>query len=69
MRGGVQDIKNHPWFNGIDWNGLLAHTVPGPLNPGVVKDGDTHNFYKYSDVNLTEDFDPNVDYDKAFADF
>eukprot|EP00027_Filamoeba_sp_ATCC50430_P017759 CAMPEP_0168570170 /NCGR_PEP_ID=MMETSP0413-20121227/16574_1 /TAXON_ID=136452 /ORGANISM="Filamoeba nolandi, Strain NC-AS-23-1" /LENGTH=658 /DNA_ID=CAMNT_0008602767 /DNA_START=34 /DNA_END=2010 /DNA_ORIENTATION=- len=69
LRGGVQDIKSHPWFSGIDFNALMSHTTPGPLNPGVVKDGDTHNFYKYSDVNLTEDLDPNVDYDKVFSDF
>ena len=70
LKGGVNDIKNHPWFHGIDWNDLLQHSKPGPLNPGVIKDGDTHNFYKYSDFNLTnEPLDPTVDYDKLFVEF
>lgn len=71
MRNGVADIKHHPWFRGVDWNGLLNKIYVGPLNPGVQKDGDTHNFYKYSDVNVREEGDvaDNTDYDKVFADF
>jgi len=68
-KNGVADIKNHPWFAGIDWEALANPHFAGPLNPGVTKEGDTHNFYKYSDVSLTEDTDPQVDYDSIFATF
>lgn len=38
---------------------------------GITKDGDTHNFYKYSDVNLNEDLstDDKTNLDEIFADF
>jgi len=69
MKGEVDDIKGHPWFSGINWIELIHRKEQGPLNPGVSKDGDTHNFYKYSDVDIHEDFDVNVDYDEIFKDF
>jgi protein kinase X len=69
MKGGTADIKNHPWFRGIDWDGLLQKKYVGPLNPGLQRDGDTHNFYKYSDVNVQEEPDDGADYDKIFAFF
>ncbi|PIN11682.1 cAMP-dependent protein kinase [Handroanthus impetiginosus] len=27
---GIDSIKTHPWFNGIDWKGLAERTVPVP---------------------------------------
>jgi serine/threonine protein kinase len=69
MKGGVDDIKSHPWFAAVEWHMLLSNQIPGPLNPGVTKEGDTHNFYKYSDVDFGEEDDVNVNYDQIFADF
>jgi protein kinase A len=66
---GADDIRNHEWFSGIEWHILLEKRVAGPLNPEISKDGDTHNFYKYSDVNTNEDKDASVNYDVIFADF
>jgi serine/threonine protein kinase len=69
-RNGAQDIKNHLWFAGLDWVAVSNKLVTGPVNPGITKDGDTHNFYKYSDVNLNEDLaDDNPNLDEIFADF
>lgn len=31
----MQDIKNHPWFNGIDWDALYAKEVVPPFEPDV----------------------------------
>jgi serine/threonine protein kinase len=67
--GGVNDIKNHPWFQDIEWDSLIKKATPGPLNPGITRDGDTHNFYKYSDVNINEEMAANIDYDALFKDF
>src|SRR5690606_27742610 len=69
MKNGVEDIKKHPWFSDISWDTLTDCNNPGPLNPGITKEGDTHNFYKYSDVAISEEPDSNVDYDAIFADF
>lgn len=70
LAGGVNDIKQHRWFVGIDWDSLPRREKPGPLNPGVMNEGDTHNFYHYySDTNVHEEQDPSINYDEIFADF
>jgi len=69
LKGGVGEIKKHEWFAGLDWQSLLEKRSGGPLNPEINKDGDTHNFYKYSIVGVQEEQDPNVNYDKIYADF
>ena len=30
LEGGVNDIKNHPWFNGFDWAALSQRKMPAP---------------------------------------
>ena len=67
---GMRDIKNHEWFYGIEWDKLYERRDCGPLNPEVVRDGDTHNFYKFSDVELQHELeDPSLNYDQIFLDF
>lgn len=49
---GVADIKNHPWFQGIDFNALAMKSpscVP-PIRPVVDSAEDTQNFDDYSDI-------------------
>lgn len=29
-QGGIDSIKAHPWFDGIDWKGLAERKVPVP---------------------------------------
>ncbi|XP_030000325.1 cGMP-dependent protein kinase 2 [Sphaeramia orbicularis] len=31
LKNGITDIKKHRWFNGFNWEGLKARTVPSPL--------------------------------------
>lgn len=69
MKNGVDDIKTHSWFQDINWEILLQKKNYGPLNPNISKEGDTHNFYKFSDIKFQEDLDENIDYDKIFQDF
>ena len=33
--GGVDEIKNHPWFAEIDWEKLLYKQIPPPYVPNV----------------------------------
>ena len=30
LEGSVNDIKNHPWFNGFDWAALSQRKMPAP---------------------------------------
>nr|XP_049466556.1 cGMP-dependent protein kinase, isozyme 1 [Anopheles coluzzii] len=44
QRGGVQDIKKHKWFQGFDWDGLIALTLKSPLQPNLLGPLDMSNF-------------------------
>ena len=44
---GPQDVLNHTWFRGIDWNKLVAEQIRPPFKPKVANDGDTSNFDSY----------------------
>ena len=35
LKNGVEDIKNHPWFAGIDWAELYATQIKPPFIPGL----------------------------------
>ncbi|XP_022241910.1 cGMP-dependent protein kinase 1-like [Limulus polyphemus] len=35
QKGGITDIKKHKWFQGFDWDGLLARTLSPPILPKV----------------------------------
>ncbi|KAG0293540.1 hypothetical protein BGZ96_002709 [Linnemannia gamsii] len=50
LKGGSDDIKNHKWFRGVDWQGLLDKTVGAPIVPPSMHAGDTSNFEKYPEV-------------------
>ncbi|KAL4475193.1 hypothetical protein ABPG72_018850 [Tetrahymena utriculariae] len=55
------DIKNHPWFNKFDWEGVINQTLPAPISTGVKKVSDVSNFnctYTYQDTN-------NLNYDST----
>lgn len=47
LKGASQDIKNHKWFQGFDWEGLLNRNLPAPIVPIVNGDADTSNFDPY----------------------
>ena len=49
LRGGPADIKNHRWFNGMDWTRLLSKELPPSYRPTVRNAGDTSNFSNYPD--------------------
>ncbi|PWZ03124.1 camp-dependent protein kinase catalytic subunit [Testicularia cyperi] len=47
LRGGAQDVKNHPWFHGVDWRALEQGRIRPPIVPYLGAPGDTSNFSKY----------------------
>ena len=46
---GANDIKDHRWFNSLDWNALLQRKKQPPYIPEVKNEGDTSNFSNYPD--------------------
>ena len=69
LKDGVQDIKRHKWFHGVNWELLLNRGIPAPFVPKLTHAGDTSNFDTYP-----EDHEPygatGVDkYDGKFKDF
>ena len=47
LKGGAKDVKDHPWFDGVDWQKLLNLDIAAPFVPPLKGDGDTSNFDSY----------------------
>lgn len=47
---GFQNVKDHPWFNGICWSQLLKKQLPPPFIPILSSDVDT----RYVDIEFTK---------------
>jgi len=51
LKNGSADIKNHRWFNFIDWNALVSKKTSVPYKPRVKAPNDTSNFNNYPESN------------------
>lgn len=48
LKNGVEDIKNHPWFNEVIWENLLQGNIETPYEPNIPAGvGDASQFEKY----------------------
>lgn len=47
LKGGVNDIKSHRWFNNINWNKIFEQSINAPYLPKIKGDGDTSHFSNY----------------------
>jgi len=47
LRAGVEDIKQHRWFSGLNWDDLLDKKLTAPYLPTVRGPDDTSNFEEY----------------------
>lgn len=47
LRGGAADIKNHTWFEGINWDMVYSRQIEAPYRPTILGEGDTSNFDDY----------------------
>ncbi|KAI9025209.1 kinase-like domain-containing protein [Phycomyces nitens] len=50
LKGGSEDIKRHPWFQGVDFNRILARQIRPPYVPQIRGDGDASHFDKYPET-------------------
>ncbi|KAH8867314.1 cGMP-dependent protein kinase 1 [Schistosoma japonicum] len=48
-KSGITEVKNHAWFEGFDWNGLIAKTIQVPITPNISSPIDLSNFDSYSE--------------------
>lgn len=46
-KNGLDDVRKNKWFQGFDWNGLVAQTLPPPITPKVKGPADFSNFDNY----------------------
>jgi len=75
MKGGVQDIRKHRWFQGFDWRGLRSCRFDSPFDPDISGPLDVKHFPKIppsqGDGDSTEEKrlleKANIDWDKAFG--
>lgn len=49
LKNGAADIKGHKWYNGLEWDNLVARQLTAPFLPAVAGNSDTSNFDPYPD--------------------
>lgn len=47
-------VKNHSFFEGVDWNSAFRQLIVPPMIPTVVSDGDTSNYDFYPEEAIEE---------------
>jgi protein kinase A len=52
LRNGVNDIKNHKWFQTTEWIAVYQRKIEAPFIPKVKAPGDTSNFDDYEEEAL-----------------
>lgn len=70
LKGGARDIKQHPWFSGVDFDAIIKRAKPGPIVITAKSEDDTSNFDDYSDIGPMEhEFRLTEEDQLAFTDF
>ncbi|GJQ70115.1 hypothetical protein Trydic_g22586 [Trypoxylus dichotomus] len=64
QKNGIQDIRNHNFFHGFEWEKLRIQTIKPPFVPKLSSNIDTKHFEKFND-----DYDTPPDDTTSFADF
>ncbi|KAJ3345143.1 camp-dependent protein kinase catalytic subunit [Entophlyctis luteolus] len=49
LRRGAADVKDHAWFEPIDWDKLVRYDVKAPYIPAISGASDTSNFESYDE--------------------
>jgi len=69
LRNGVNDIKNHRWFQSTDWIAIYQKKITAPLIPKVKGAADTRHFPEYEENKNLFKFGRDVVHAKEFEDF
>eukprot|EP01062_Namystynia_karyoxenos_P025032 TRINITY_DN1980_c0_g1_i1.p1 TRINITY_DN1980_c0_g1~~TRINITY_DN1980_c0_g1_i1.p1 ORF type:complete len:360 (+),score=123.74 TRINITY_DN1980_c0_g1_i1:77-1081(+) len=54
LKRGVQDIKKHKYYSGLDWDVLLGKKIPAPIPIRIGKEGDSRYFDRYPESPETQ---------------
>ena len=68
LKGGVADIKEHPWFASLDWKKMEQKKLTPPWKPPVKDASDLGNFTEEYDED-DEDEPPYEGDEEWYADF
>ncbi|GAA6030574.1 hypothetical protein JCM8097_006215 [Rhodosporidiobolus ruineniae] len=52
LKGGAQDVKNHPWFEGVDWAAVERKEIRAPIIPHTSIPGDCSNFERFPQTSI-----------------
>lgn len=66
QKAGINDIRKHRWFQGFDWEGLLAQKVVAPHVPDIKNPFDVSNFERIKEEDLSKIPDENSGWDAEF---
>jgi protein kinase X len=69
MKGKAKDIKNHVWFDDINWQDVYERRSEPPILPKVDYEGDSGNFDEYDEIELKNIKDANEDELNFFVDW
>ncbi|KAL9552847.1 hypothetical protein MBANPS3_003572 [Mucor bainieri] len=50
LKDGSEDIKRHVWFQGVDFNRVLARQIRPPYVPSIKGEGDASHFDRYPET-------------------
>ena len=50
LRNGALDVKNHHWFEGVEWGLVESRAIPAPIIPRIKSTGDSQNFERYPSI-------------------
>jgi len=69
MVNGVLDVKQHPWFAGMDWDLLYAGKIKAPIVPETTSVSDFSNYDDYPEENLVKSNQNTDEYKGLFDEF
>ena len=72
IQGGASKVKQHEFFNGVDWDAILERRQRGPIVPPIRYPGDTQCFDEYPEDDQNRDVyteEMAKTYDEYFKDF
>jgi len=55
---GTQQILNHPWFQGLDWQKMRKQEIAPPYVPQIADQEDLSHYDVYPEENIVEKLDP-----------
>ena len=66
-----EEIRNHPWFEKVNWNALMSRSIKAPFVPILTSDADISNFDEEFTNCSVESYNENEigEEDKNFAGF